>query len=298
MAITVACDCGRRFDLKPEFAGRQVACASCGATLDVPAIRGQADAEFDRDKFLLRQKRLAINEKYTVHDEQDQPILFVERPRYLFRAILGTFGVLLVMIVGVILTLLVPTLLDERGQAASPLAMALVVIGILGTLAATFFAAVNFFPKRHVSFYRTKDRTGRLLEVKQDSKLQLVTATYTVIDADARPLAKFSKNIFSNILRKCWRCTSPDGRPVCCAYEDSIILALLRRFLGTMFGLLRTNFVIVAGGNPGGEVLGEFNRKFTLFDRYVLDLSPDATRSLDRRVAVALGVMLDTGEKR
>jgi hypothetical protein len=65
-----------------------------------------------------------------------------------------------------------------------------------------------------------------------------------------------------------------------------------------MFGLLRTNFVIVDGSNPGGLVLGEFNRKFTLFDRYVLDLSLDPTRSLDRRVAVALGVMLDTGERR
>jgi hypothetical protein len=203
-----------------------------------------------------------------------------------------------VMIVGTVLTLLVPTLLDENGQAAGPLAIALVVLGILGTLAATFLAAVNFFPKRHVSFYRTRDRTDRLLEVKQDSKLQLIKASYTVIDADAQPLAKFSKNIFSNILRKRWRCTTPGGEPICTAYEDSIILALLRRFLGVMFGLLRTNFVIVDGATPGGQVLGEFNRKFTLFDRYLLDLSPDATRSLDRRVAVALGVMLDTGERR
>lgn len=298
MAITVACPCGRRFDLKTELAGRQVGCPACGSVLDVPAIRGQADAEFARDRFLLRQKRLSINEKYSVHDEHDVPILFVERPTYLFRSLLATFGVLVVMIVGTLLTLLVPTLLDERGLAASPLAIMLLTLGILATLAATFLASVNFFPKRHVSFYRGKDRTGRLLEVKQDSKLQLVKATYTVVDAENRPLAKFSKNVFSNILRKCWRCTTPEGQPVCCAYEDSIILALLRRFLGTMFGLLRTNFLIVEGAHPGGEVLGEFNRKFTLFDRYVLDLSPDATRSLDRRVAVALGVMLDTGERR
>lgn len=298
MAITVACSCGRRFDLKTESAGRQVVCPDCGATLDVPAIRGQADAEFDRDRFLLRQKRLAINERYSVHDEQDHPILFVERPTYMFRSLVATFGVLMVIIAGTVLTLLVPILLDERGQGPSPLAIALLSLGILGTLAASFLAAVNFFPKRHVSFYRGRDRTGRLLEVKQDSKLQLIKATYTVIDAEDRPLAKFSKNVFSNILRKCWRCTTPDGEPVCCAYEDSIILALARRFLGTMFGLLRTNFVIVEGANPNGEVLGEFNRKFTLFDRYVLDLSPDATRSLDRRVAVALGVMLDTGERR
>lgn len=298
MAIPVACSCGRRFDLKPEYAGRQVACPSCGATLDVPAISDQADPAFDRDKFLLRQKRIAINQKYSVHDEQDQAIMFVERPTYFFRSILTALGVVLVMIVGTVLTLLVPTLLDQRGEADSPLIAVLVTLGILGTLVATVWAAVNFSPKRHVSFYRTKDRTGRLLEVKQDSKWQLFKATYTVMDPDDQPLARFSKNIFSNILRKCWRCTTPEGEPICCAYEDSIILALLRRFLGTMFGLLRTNFVIVSGANASGQVLGEFNRKFTLFDRYVLDLSPDATRSLDRRVALALGVMLDTGERR
>jgi hypothetical protein len=49
---------------------------------------------------------------------------------------------------------------------------------------------------------------------------------------------------------------------------------------------------------PGGQVVGEFNRKFTLLDRYVLDLTRDSARALDRRVAVAMGVMLDTGERR
>jgi len=35
-----------------------------------------------------------------------------------------------------------------------------------------------------------------------------------------------------------------------------------------------------------------------LFDEYVLDLRNDPDRYLDRRLALALGVMLDTGEKR
>jgi hypothetical protein len=45
-------------------------------------------------------------------------------------------------------------------------------------------------------------------------------------------------------------------------------------------------------------VIGEFNRKFTILDRYVLDLTADPGRNLDRRIALALGVMLDTGERR
>ncbi len=73
------------------------------------------------------------------------------------------------------------------------------------------------------------------------------------------------------------------------------MLSLLRRVLGTFFGFLRTNFLFLG---PGGEVLGEFNRKFTLLDRYVLDLTADPERTLDRRLALAAGVMLDTGERR
>jgi hypothetical protein len=298
MGIPVACACGKRFDLKTEFAGRRVACPACAAELDVPDIRGQADEVFARDKFLLRQKRLAINEKYAVHDDQDRPILFVERPTYLFRSVLATLSVIGLVLVGVVGSLLAYVAADSNGRAESPVAILLFLLALAVTFAISFMAAVSFFPKRHVSFYRQKDRTERVLQVLQDSKLQLIKATFTVLDANEQAIAHFSKNVFTNILRKCWRCTTPEGQSICCAYEDSIILALLRRFLGPMFGLLRTNFVFVEGANPGGPVLAEFNRKFTLFDRYVLDLTPDATRSLDRRIALALGVMLDTGERR
>ena len=45
-------------------------------------------------------------------------------------------------------------------------------------------------------------------------------------------------------------------------------------------------------------MIGEFNRKFTILDRYVLDMTADPAHELDRRIALALGVMLDTGERR
>ena len=298
MAISVKCSCGKSFELRNEYAGEEMSCPACRAVLKVPAVRTQVDAVFDHDKFLMRQKRIAINEKYIVHDAQDRPILFVERPTYLLRSILATCGVMFVMMAGTIGSFVMMAVADNFGGAGSPLMIAAFVLALLATLMLTFASAVYFFPKRHVTFWRDKERGDRLLEVNQDSKLQLINATFTVKDQDGLPIARFSKNIFSNILRKCWRCTTPDGSPLCCAYEDSIILALLRRFLGTMMGLLRTNFVLVEGRDPGGRILGEFNRKFTLFDRYVLDLTPDSTRSLDRRVALALGVMLDTGERR
>jgi len=109
-------------------------------------------------------------------------------------------------------------------------------------------------------------------------------------------LATFRKNYLHNFLRRKWQAMAPDGSLICVAKEDSIILSLLRRFLGPMFGLLRTNFIICASNTE--DVMGEFNRKFTIADRYVLDLTADQDRYLDRRIALALGVMLDTGERR
>ena len=63
-----------------------------------------------------------------------------------------------------------------------------------------------------------------------------------------------------------------------------------------IFGLLRTNFLILRGSSD--DIVGEFKRKFTILDRYVLDMSADPQRLVDRRIALALGLMLDTGERR
>src|SRR2546421_12166308 len=73
-------------------------------------------------------------------------------------------------------------------------------------------------------------------------------------------------------------------------------LSLLRRLLGPLFGLLRTNFIIVRGDSD--DVVGEFNRKFTILDRYVLDLKADRNRLLDRRGALAGGGGVATGGRR
>ena len=47
-----------------------------------------------------------------------------------------------------------------------------------------------------------------------------------------------------------------------------------------------------------GRVIGHLNRKFQLRDRYVLDLSGDSERKLDRRLGIALAIGLDTLQNR
>jgi hypothetical protein len=292
MPITVVCQCGASYTLKDEYAGKSIKCPKCQSSFVVPwsTVATQADPVFDRDRFLIRQKRISFSTKYFVGEEGGNELLFVHRP--------AGYGRMFLMIFAGI-TWIMFCLFATIGLAGGPRPDPNPVIGIIGLVVGIigFFAIlISLAPKLHVSFYRDQGMREKLLTVRQDFKFAILNAKYTLLDAEEQPLAVFHKNYLYNIIRRRWYVDDPDGRPICIAMEDSILLSLLRRFLGPMLGLLRTNFVIT---KPDFQVvLGEFNRKLTIFDRYVLDLSRDQQRTLDRRVALALGVMLDTGERR
>ena len=244
---------------------------------------GSQDAIFDRDRFLMRQRVFTIHEKYEIWDEEGRPILFVERPGHYLRNLGALFGGL---IAGVLAA--APFFwLSDRLQTEAPIAL-----GIVAGLVALIVVIGLLSKKRHVHFYRDDSKQDLLLEVLQDQKLAFLTHTFTVNEPGGITLARLSKNLLTDIFRKKWSVSSPDGRPLWEAKEDSVLMALVRRFLTRLVPLC---FIFCL---PGGQVVGEFNRKFTLLDRYVLDLSSDSARALDRRVALAMGVMLDTGERR
>jgi uncharacterized protein YxjI len=283
--------------LKDEFAGKLVKCPHCGRPARAPSVAtavAGGDPAFDRDIFLLRQQMLKISEKYDVGDEQGNKIIFVERPAHLLRNLGSVLAVIAIVFAALVL---LGSFEETSGSARNAEGLKL-----LGALLLIFVVApvvgIALSVKRHVTFYRDESKRERLLDILQDKKFQPITKTYTVRDARGRPIARFGKNILFNLFRKRWYVWAPGSgrRLLFLANEDSIILSLLRRFLGPLFGLLRTNFIFLPAGTD--DVIGEFKRKFTILDRYVLDMSADPQRLMDRRIALALGVMLDTGERR
>lgn len=309
MAIHLVCDvCQAEYDLKDEFAGRKVKCRNCQNVLQVPqpgeepvlarfADRGDVHPAFQRDKFLVAQKRLSINEKYYVYDDAGGALMFVERPLHIARGIVAgcsAFFVLAVVVMGAIaLGMVINDAANLRGGA---LPAVFGIVGFFVGLALFFIILLWLYPKRHITFYTDESKDEVLIEILQDFKFALVNATYTVLDHERRVLGRFRKNYLYNILRRRWYGYDAEGQDLLIAMEDSLILSLLRRFIGPLFGILRTNFIIL---KPDRDTLvGEFNRKFTLFDKYVLDLTADRAEYLDRRLALALGVLLDTGEHR
>lgn len=288
MSTLLTCACGASYNLKDEHANGAFTCPKCGGVLRAPepaAAAGFPAAHhpaFHRHKFLLRQKLLSISSKYALSDEQGNGVLWIERPARVLRQVgaiaagLGAGAALIFL--GILLP---PWGVVAGAVLALPVSLSLFVL--LG-------------PKRHVTFYSDEAMTDPLLKVYQDQRFVMLVATYSVALPDGTPLAKLEKNYIHNLLRKKWAVYRPDGSVWAVAREDSILLALLRRFLGTFYGLLRTNFIICNGDSE--EVIGEFNRKMTIRDHYVLDLSADPGLRLDRRVATALSVLLDTGESR
>ena len=303
MPVTVTCACSKSFSLKDEFTGRLVKCPGCGGSVRVragnsgsaaaaPALTPESDADpiFGRDVFLLRQQALRINERYKVTDVDGKPILFVERPAHFLRNIFAVFASFAAAIVWMSALL---SFAESLGRG--PLSNVISIIGIVGFLPVLMITGMKLSKKRHVSFYTGEDRKTCVLEVLQDQKLHFINATFTVLGADGTVLAQLRKNYLFNLIRRKWDIMDPMGRVVWVAREDSIILSLVRRVVPFM-GLLRTNFIFQRAGSDA--VLGEFRRKMTILDRYALDLTADRARSFDRRIAVAIGVMLDTGERR
>jgi uncharacterized protein YxjI len=296
MSVRIVCSCGTSYDLKDEFAGKLVKCPQCGRENRAPGVavaaQPQSDPVFDRDIFLLRQQLLKISEKYDVADEQGNNIIYIERPAHFLRNV----GALLAAIAT---WFVVFTVFTTVAKQTPPESAANAILALLGTVLAfvgAFAVGIPLSAKRHVTFYRDASKRDRLLDILQDKKFQPITNTFTLRDRTGRPLAQLAKNWLYNMIRKRWYVYAPNGQLSYVAKEDSIILSLLRRFLGPLFGLLRTNFIILRPDTE--DVVGEFKRKFTILDRYVLDMSADSQRKVDRRIALALGVMLDTGERR
>ena len=293
--VVVACPCGEVYELRAEYAGRLLECPVCGHHLRAgppgpprPPAPG-TDPAFARDRFLLRERVLTITSKYEVWAEDGTPVLYVERPTYPVRTFLAYA---LAALAGLIVMAWSARLASAVPGTAGPL---VAILAWAAVAAAFLVVSMSLRPLRHVTVFRDESRRETLLRILQDQRFAALTRTYTVLSASGETLARLRKRYLYNILRKRWDVLDASGATLAGAIEDSVILSLLRRVLGPLFGILRTNFVLLG---PAGDVVGEFNRKFTLLDRYVLDLSGDPERTIDRRVALALGIMLDSGERR
>jgi len=151
--------------------------------------------------------------------------------------------------------------------------------------------------KEDIRFYGDEQETQELFRIKARSFFDTGGARYDVTAADGGPIGVLHHQLKS-LIRSTWRVTDADDHEVAIAQERSLPLAIARRVIDFVpYGEwipIPYNFDLLSNG----RAIGHLSRKFQLRDRYVLDLSGDSDRRVDRRLAIALAIGLDTLQNR
>jgi uncharacterized protein YxjI len=152
--------------------------------------------------------------------------------------------------------------------------------------------------KEDIRFYANEQETEELFRIKARALLD-IGGRYNVTEPDGTPIGILEHQFGKSLLRSTWRIMEPDETEIATALERNKWMALARRVVDFVpyvgeFVPIPYNFDLLMDGKP----IGHMNRKFQLRDRYVLDVSGDEERRLDRRLAIALAIGLDALQNR
>ena len=153
--------------------------------------------------------------------------------------------------------------------------------------------------REDIRFYADEGETTELFRIHARQWLDTGSSRYDVLAADGERIGVLHHTLRS-IIQTTWSVQDGAEQEVALARERSLVGALLRRVVdffpdyGGNLIPIPYNFDILVGGT----VVGRMDRKFQLRDRYVLDLSGDVERRIDRRVAIALAIGLDALQNR
>ncbi len=152
--------------------------------------------------------------------------------------------------------------------------------------------------KEDIRFYADEGETQELFRIKARSMLDFGGSRYDVLEGDQR-IGLLWHKFRESLIRTTWHVGGPDEQEIAIARERSVPGAIARRvvdFVPYVGGYVPIpyNFEILAGE----EVIGAMDRKFKVRDEYVLDLTGDREKKLDRRLAIALAIGLDTLQNR
>jgi hypothetical protein len=151
--------------------------------------------------------------------------------------------------------------------------------------------------KEDIRFYGDESETEELFRIKARSILDLGGSKYDVF-AGEQKIGALEHLFKESLLRSTWRVRGADDGELMIGRERSLPLAIARRVIDFVpYGEwipIPYNFDFLIGD----QVVGTMNRKFQLRDRYILDLTGDHDRRVDRRLAIALAIGLDTLQNR
>lgn len=140
--------------------------------------------------------------------------------------------------------------------------------------------------KEDIRVYADESKTRELLTIKARAIFD-ISAAYDVVDATSgEKVGVLKRKGLKSILKDEWAILDASDREIGTIAEDSMLMALLRRFLSN---LIPQSFHLTIGSAQ----VGVFNQHFNPFLQKIdLDFSADTSGLLDRRLAIAAGVLI------
>ena len=150
------------------------------------------------------------------------------------------------------------------------------------------FSEQKMFKLREDSrVYSDENKTQEVLSIKARQIVDF-SAAYDVVDsASNQKIGALRRKGWRSLLRDEWEVLDANDNVIGMLFEDSVGLALLRRFL--LGSWLPQNYDVTLGETR----IADLKQNFNLF-RYELnlDFSMDPTQRLDRRLGIAAGLLL------
>ena len=164
-----------------------------------------------------------------------------------------------------------------------------------------FVEQKRFKFKEDIRFYTDDTKSAELMRIKARQRFD-PRARYDITDASGQKIGEIQKVFGESLLRSTYRLHDTAGNEVT-AREKSLAVALFRRlaglipFVGDFADWLPIPYHFTF--MRGEELLGTHTRQaFKFRDTYTIEMTPDAQRTLDRRLVLAIAVGMDALQAR
>lgn len=154
----------------------------------------------------------------------------------------------------------------------------------------------RFRIKEDIRLYSDESQQKELLHISTQSILDF-SGAYDVRDSTTGEYVGTLKRsgLSSTFLRDQWEISDSNGNSIGHIQEDSMLKALVRRFIKSASFLLPQKYHVTMGD----KVVANFRQRFNpIILKLVVDFSPDSDSQFDRRLGLAAAVLLNIIEGR
>lgn len=143
--------------------------------------------------------------------------------------------------------------------------------------------------REDIRLYTGEDKTVEVMRIAARSIMDF-SAAYDVFDsASGQKLGALRRAGLKSMMRDEWQITDANDREIGAIVEDSLPLALLRRFIEFTALLFPQKYSITVAG----QAVGHFAQTHNPLNMQIqADFSADTSGVLDRRLALAAGVLM------